>query len=194
MSQIRIEKAFEDAIYDYMAAVLDSSFGADVVPVIWDKQIADSKNNQSPKRPPVPYLTLNISTPPFKEGNSEIIYKELDTYTLPMRKAFTVTASVYAGAEIPGGFGYYDVMVAIMDGLELESFKSILRKAGLAIRGNENPIDLSALQETVYEFRSSVDIFLAYSKPVDDITGQIDKVEVEGTIGDFEVSQTIPQS
>lgn len=194
MSQIRIEKTFEDAIYDYMAAVLDASFGANVVPVIWDKQIADSENNPNPKRPPLPYVTLNISTPPFKEGDSEIKYKELDTYTLPMRKAFTVTASVYAKAEIPGGFGYYDVMVAITDGLELESFKSILRKAGLAIRGSENPIDLTALLETVFEFRSSVDIFLAYAKPVDDITGQIDKVGMTGEIGDFEVSQTIPQS
>ena len=194
MSQIRIEKAFEDAIYDYMTAVLDSNFGVGVVPVIWDKQITDSKNNQSPPRPPVPFLTLNISTPPFKEGDSEIKYKELDTFTLPMRKAFTVTASIYAGAEIPGGFGYYDVMVVITDGLELESFKSILRKAGLAIRDNSDPIDLSFLLETVFEFRASVDIFLAYSKPVDDITGQIDKVGMTGTIGDFEVNQTIPQS
>lgn len=194
MSQIRIEKAFEDAIYDYMAAVLDASFGADVIPVIWDKQIADSNNNQSPKRPDLPYVTLNISTPPFKEGDSEIKYKEIDTYTLPMRKAFTVTASVYAGAEIPGGFGYFDVMTAITDGLELESFKSILRKAGLAIRGSENPVELSALLETVFEFRASVDIFLAYAKPVDDIAGQIDSVEVTGTVGDFEVNQTIPQS
>lgn len=194
MSQIRIEKSFEDAIYDYMAAVLDATFGADVVPVIWNMQIADSNNNRKPKRPPVPFVVLNISTPPFKEGDSEIKYKELDTYTLPMRKAFTVTASVYAPAEIQGGFGYFDVMTAITDGLELESFKSILRKAGLAIRDNTAPIDLSSLLETVFEFRASVDIFLAYSKPVDDVTGQIDKVEMTGTIGDFEVNQTIPQS
>lgn len=194
MSQIRIEKAFEDAIYDYHAAVLDATFGAGVVPVIWDKQIADSENNKNPKRPPLPYVTLNISTPPFKEGDSEIKYKELDTYTLPMRKAFTVTSSVYSKAEIPGGFGYFDVMSAITDGLELESFKSILRKAGLAIRSNSAPIDLSSLLETVFEFRASVDIFLAYSKPVDDVTGQIDKVEMTGTVGDFEVNQTIPQS
>jgi hypothetical protein len=195
MAQVRIDPIIEKAIYDFIVAVLTATFGADVVKVIWDKQISDSRQNQSPKRPDLPFVTLNISTLPFKEGDAEIKYKELDTFSFPMRKAFTLTANAYAGPNLGAApnddKGYYNIIEAIVHALQLESFQQILRKAGISIRGNATPIELSDLLESVFEFRVGVDIFLGYSKVVDDVTGQIDTVHTEGTIGTFNIEETI---
>lgn len=197
MSQIRVDKNIEKAIYDFFNAVLESDFGPGTIPVMWDKQIADSRNNQSPKRPNSPFFTLNISTPPMKEGNAEIIYKGLDTFSFPFRKAFTVSGNIYSPAEFDtplGKRGYFNVIESVTNAIELESFRSILRQAGISAREVSAPVDLSELLESVFEFRSSVDFFMAYSKVVDDVIGQIDKVNVKGTVEGFEIIQNIPEN
>jgi hypothetical protein len=142
-------------------------------------------------------VTLNISTLPSKEGNAEMTYKSLDTFSFPMRKAFVVSVNVYANEKIStlvGDKGYYNVIESIINASELETYRSILRQAGISYRNNSEPVDLSELLESIYEFRASTDLFMAYIKVVNDVVGQIDKVNLKGTVGDFETIQDIPES
>jgi hypothetical protein len=160
----RLNQEKEDAIYDWAYASLDSE-----IPVIWDKPNAP--------RPVLPYLTLNIIGGPILIGDRPVKkYKELDTWTVQFKYRFTLSVNM---------FGYEDhlsKMNTLLHSLYLPSKIEILNLVGLANWGIDGPRDISALIDTEWEYRSQADIFMSYGEDIDDITGEIQKIELNEQI------------
>jgi hypothetical protein len=166
MAQYRLDEAIEKGIFDFIIAAT----GFDNNKVIWDKQDVAAPRNAV--KPALPYITLNISSGPSSLGGPELRYKELDTFTLPMRKAFTLTCNVFSN------LGWLEIAQQIVDGLEVPSIREKLRLADISQNGVHGDIlDISELLDTKHEGRAAVDLFLAYTKSIDDVAGEIQKVE-----------------
>jgi hypothetical protein len=162
-SAYRLDKDKEDAIHNWVKTAL----GFEGNKVIWDRS--------NIRRPERPYATLNISSGPRNVGRaSEERYKELDTFQYAIRKVFTLTVGIY------GGNGYLKKLEDVIDSLQKPTIQTILRQAGLANWGSEDPIDLSSLLDTKFEDRASVDFLLAYGKAIEDTPGEIQNVRMYG--------------
>lgn len=159
----RLDQTKEDAIYDWAIASLVN------IPVIWDKPNAP--------RPALPYVTLNIIGGPIPVGDRPVRrYKTLDTWTFYFKYRITLSINI---------FGYEDHLIkmnTMLNSLYLPSKIEILNLAGMACWGTDGPRDLSVLMDTEWEFRSHADVFLSYGKNVDDVPGEIQKLEVNGQI------------
>lgn len=161
----RLNQEKEDAIYDFIVASCPSAT------VIWDKP------NDTVERPVKPYITLNVIFGPEKIGDrGEFYYKELDTFTYKFVKKFTLSVNIYADSY------YLNIMNDLINSLDLSSKLSILRLKGLAIWGKQGPNDIPEVVDTIWEQRSHLDIFMSYGETVDDIPGEIQKVELNGQI------------
>lgn len=164
----RINEDLENALYDFLASIC-SKFT-----VIWDKQ--DSQGSQKGIKPEGPYLTMNIISGPSKIGGSSETYKELDTFTYS--HTFTFTLSIQSFAQN----GHLEVLQDILSGTVLPTKLAILRKVGLAIWILGDPVDISSLRNTGHEMRGSLDIDFAYSVEIDDQPGEIQTVDIDGTL------------
>lgn len=160
-ADFRISSTKEDAITDWVETVTGISF-------FW--------NRQDTHRPAMPYGILNIVSGPNKEGNAAIKYKTLDTFTYLFKKTFTLSIDIIADNQ------HLRLMSDILDSLELPSFLTNLRIAGLAYRGNSDIFDISELLNAKDVRRCTVDIFFAYGQDKDDVSGQVDKIKAAGTI------------
>jgi len=160
----RLDQAKEDAIYDWAVASLGSE-----VSIIWDKP--------NTERPELPYVTLNIIGGPIPLGDRPAReYKELDTWVYYFKKRVTLSIHI---------FGYSDhlnKMGTLLNSLYLDSKVEILNLAELACWGYDGPMDMSEFIDTEWEFRSYADIFLSYGTDVDDVCGEIHKIEVNNQI------------
>ncbi|MCK5318362.1 MAG: hypothetical protein KAJ55_10620 [Anaerolineales bacterium] len=179
MGQYRLDEAKEEAIFDFIVA----ASGLAESQVIWDKQ--DIAGSRKAVKPALDYITMNISAGPSSQGAPELKYKELDTYEMPFRRAFTLTINVYSN------LGWISLAHAIASAKDLESKRSILRLAGISILDHSDILDISELLDTKHEGRATVDLFLSDCVVRDDITGEIHKVGLTGTTGDFETEQEI---
>lgn len=182
MGHYRLDQTKEDAIFDFV--VTATSIATPDVKVIWDKQ--DIAGSRKAVKPALPYITMNISSGPNLIHTPEITYKELDTFTQPFRYAMTLTINVFSNDNWLG------LAQEILEGLDLETKKSILRLAGVAQAGlASDVVDISELLDTKHEGRASFDIPLGFTREVDDVIGEIQKVEVTSTIGTLETTNTI---
>ena len=171
----RLSEVIEKGCWDFVVGA--TSIDTPSEKVIWDKQ--DIVAARSAVKPALDYITLNISAGPRSLGSPEIIYKELDTFTLPMRRAFTLTINVFANE------GWLEKAQEIVEALELPTKRDKLRLAGISQIGlHGDVLDVSALLDTKHEGRASVDLFLAYTKEIDDEMGEIQKVEYTSEITD----------
>lgn len=160
----RLDQQKEDAIYDWAVASLGVG-----TPVIWDKPNAP--------RPELPYSTLNIIGGPIPVGDRPSrTYKELDTWTYHFK--FRMTLSV----NILGYSDHLTKMNTLLNSLYLPTKIEILNTVGLACWGVDGPRDLSVKMDTEWELRSHADIFLSYGEDVDDVPGEIQKIELNGQI------------
>ena len=177
MGQHRLDETKEKACWDFVVGATSIS-NADKK-VIWDKQDIVAPRNA--KKPALPYITLNISAGPALVAAPEFNYKEDDTFTYNMRKQFTLTINVFANE------GWLKLAQEIKEALHLPTKRGILRQAGLAQDGIPSDVlDVSALLDTKHEGRATFDLPLAYNEEVDDVSGEIRKVEIESTVGTFE--------
>lgn len=169
-----IDATKQDAIFDFIVAAT----GLAEEKVIWAMPDIE--------RPVVPYITMNISSGPRKTGAAEVRFEGTqDTFKYPMRKEITLTVNSYSQS------GWLATLGGIVDALEIPTKQQILRDAGIAIITSEDPVDVSALLNDEHEGRGSVDIMLAYCDIVNDISGEIESVKIDQTVGTFESSQTI---
>lgn len=160
----RLNQVLEDGIFDWVTACLDSN-----VAVIWDKP--------DETRPEKPYCTLNILSGPFNVNTrGENSYKELDTYEYYFNKRFTLSVNIYGNEYTNKQIDY------ILNGTMLETKLQILRVAGLSIWGINGPNDISRPIDSEYELRNQLDIYFSYGELVEDITGEIHKVSLNGDI------------
>lgn len=166
MANYRLDETMELAIYNWITAASGINF-------IWDKQ--DISGSGDAIRPDFPYGTLDILNI-GNDGEAAQKYKELDTYTYQFKKIFTLSIDVFTKNA------HFEIMSNILDSLELASFLVTLQNAGIAVWGNSDPLDLSALEDTAHVLRAHTDIFMAYGKDKDDVSGEIQKVNIEGAI------------
>lgn len=163
----RLNTALEKAIYDFVTSATGIQW-------IWDKQ--DSQGSQKGEKPVLPYGTMNISAGPSKVSYSSESYKELDTFTYKHVYAFTLTLNSYAQND------HLKILTDILSSIDLPTKQTILRSAGLAIWNIGDPIDISILQNTGHEMRGSVDIEMSYGVEIDDAPGEIQTVDIDGTL------------
>ena len=180
MGQYRLDETKEKAIFDFIVA---ASGLAGAGQVIWDKQ--DVAGPRKAVKPSLDYITMNISAGPSSLGVPELVYKELDTYERPFRRAFTLTVNVYSN------LGWISLASKIADSKDLDSKRAILRLAGISILNHGDILDISELLDTKHEGRATVDLFLSDCVVRDDITGEIHDVALKGTTGTFETEQLI---
>ena len=179
MAQYRLDEVKEEAIFDFIVA----ASGFDEGQVIWDKQ--DVAGPRKAVKPDLDFITMNISAGPSSQGTPELKYKELDTFELPFRRNFTLTINVISN------LGWLSDAQKIADSKDLESKVSILRLAGISVLSAGDVLDISELLDTKHEGRATVDFFLSDCVTREDISGEIHKVGLTGTVGDFETEQTI---
>lgn len=164
VNKYRLDRTKEDTIYDWAVA----SLGPDIR-VIWDKPNED--------RPPLPYVTLNIISGPIMLGDRPATkYKSLDTWVYQFKYRITLSVNVIGYAK------HQEMMATLLNSLHLGSKIEILNLGGLANWGYDGPRDLSTFMDTEWEYRSQADIFLSYGEDVEDVTGEIQKLEVNGQI------------
>lgn len=177
MGHFRLDEAKEKACWDFVVGA--TSISTPDKKVIWDKQDVVAPRNA--RKPALPYITLNISAGPALIAAPEFNHKEDDTFTYNMRKQFTLTINVFANE------GWLGLAEEIREALHLPTKRAVLRQGGLAQDGiPSNVLDISALLDTKHEGRATFDLPLAYTDTVDDVSGEIRKVEIEGTVGTFE--------
>ncbi|MEW5803914.1 MAG: hypothetical protein AB1847_17605, partial [bacterium] len=173
----RLDEAKETAIYQWISSVLK-------IETIWDKPNA--------LRPALPYATMNISLGSRSTGAPEEIYKALDTFTYPNRKVMTLTVNIYADNA------YLAYMEKLINSINLPSVQDKLYAAGMAVWDHSDPVDISTLLDTKYEYRVSIDIFIAYAVDADDTPGEIQRVSIDGAVndtgGDLTFHQTIGET
>lgn len=162
----RLDQVKEDAIYDFIKAVVGSN-----VNVIWDKP--------GENRPEKPYVTLCIISGPTKIGNrTGMIRKETDTYIRYFQKKITLSVGVFTDSND----GY--IINNIQDATLLDDKLTYLRNKGIAIWDIIGPFDISKVIDDDWEYRSHLDIIMSYGENKDDITGEIRKVEINNIIID----------
>ena len=182
MGQHRLDETREKAIFDFTVA--STSIATPSKKVIWNLQ--DVAGGRKAVKPALPYITLNISSGPILAHTPEFKHKETDTFTYSFRYTFTLTVNVFANENWLG------LAQEILEGLDLETKKSILREASVAQAGMPSDVvDISALLDTKHEGRAGFDIPLGYTREVDDAPGEIRKVELTSTIGTFETTNVI---
>ena len=174
MGQYRLSKATEKAIFDFVLA----ASGFDNGQIIWDKQsVAGSRKAV---KPDLDYITLNISGGPSLQGTPEVNYKELDTYETTFRRAFTVTINIISN------LGWLSDAQKIADSIFLDGKRAILTAANVAVLSAGPVLDISELLDTKFEGRATVDLFMSDCVVREEVSGEVAKVGITGTIGDIE--------
>lgn len=163
----------ENALIDWVKTATGLPGGK----VIWDKP--------SISRPALPYATLDIPTT-VNDGRHERKFKSLDTWTISIGKLFTLNVQVISDDN------HMDLASQIGDAIEREGLNSILLAVGIVAREVLDITDVSALLNTKFEPRGSVDVMMNYVKEYDDNEGEIQSVTVTGQ-GDLDgINPTIP--
>lgn len=152
-----------------------------VLPEEWTVTRAESVSGKDGPRPPKPYLTLKIISGPRKltlddnvcfngksEGSRNFNLVGIRGYTLSI-KSF--------------GIDYIDALEDVSTCLDDPDLNTFLKQeADIAITNKGDVIDVSALLETGYERRGSLDIIFNSSKNKETSIGLIENVEVSGSI------------
>lgn len=154
-----LDAAKENAIHGWVEDATGLS-------AIWARQDAN--------RPALPFISLDISSGPRKENTPPVTYKEQDIFTYRFNHVFTLSVNLFALD------GHLSLLNRLIQSQDLPSKRQVLESAGIAIHGSSDPLDISQLLETDYEFRATMDWFMAYGEDIDDNTGEIQKVRVQG--------------
>lgn len=174
MGQYRLDEVKEKGIFDFIIAA--SGFANNKV--IWDKQ--DVVGPRKAVKPALPYITLNISAGPARQGTPELIYKELDTFDRPLRREFTLTVNVYSN------LGWLEMASQIADAIYLDTKRDILKAVEVSILDTGDILDISELLDTKHEGRATVDFFMSDCIVRTDEPGEVATTEITQTIGDIE--------
>lgn len=169
--------AIDTTLMDAIQAFFVSATGLAGAKVIWLKP--------NIKRPAVPYVGLNVISGPRPIGMAETLYKELDTYNFPMRHEITLSVNSYADS------GWLTTIQKAINARELPTKRAILRAAGVSIVNIADPLDVSALLNDQFEGRGAVDFILSYGTLETDVSGEIESVKIDQTVGTFDSTQTI---
>jgi hypothetical protein len=172
----RIGSALELTIFNFISA----SSG---VTTIWDKQSTDLDGFID--KPALPFVLMDITSGPALEGRPTFKHKIIDTYTYSFKWKFSLTIDVFAQTL------HMAIANKIIQGLALPTKRAILNAGNIASRTNTEPIDLTELVNNNFEQRSQFSIDMAYNEDVDDVTGEIQTVIVNGTVDNINFTKII---
>ena len=134
---------------------------------------------QNELRPILPYASINIIAGPVPDGTPQKKYKTTNTFTYLFRSMITLSVQVFSNTN------HLALLRKLINSLTLPSHRQLLRAAGLSVYNDTSisPIDISALINTGIEKRGSIDITMAYADEVDDLSGEIVKMQLKGEAG-----------
>ena len=180
MSHYRLKQSIEDAIFDWLTAILPATT------ILWDKQDVQAPGDSTKEAAEEPLLSLNIISGPTKVGTASQRYDStLDTFVYQFHKSFVLSINVYTYSD------HLAMISQILNGTEMPKFLSILKTADVSIWTTTGPRDLSELLNTGHRFRANVDITFAYSEETQDDPDRIETTVVTATINNREVENTI---
>ena len=181
MSHYRLKQELEDAIFDWLTAILPVG-----VVVLWDKQSVQGPEDATKEAAPEPLVSLNILAGPDKVGTAGQRFDEdAGAFVYTFHKKFTLSINIYAYQD------HLLLMSKILNAMEMPKFSAILRAAGLSAWTASDPRDLSELLNTGYRFRVNTDIVFAYSEEEVDGSDSVGSVVVTGVVNGREVQNTI---
>lgn len=178
----RLNSSYEDAIVQWAYAVLG-------IPVMWDFQDAPS-TGRGPRRKQIklPYATVGYVVGPRSSSfQYDLSYKEATTFTYKFYKDFTIAINIYAKES------HMSLMESLINSVHLPTKKAVLREAGLSFWGNTDPLDLSELLDTKSQLRVVSDFDFAYRTDVEDATGLIEVVNIDGELDDITIDMTVKE-
>jgi hypothetical protein len=174
------DKALRKAIYDWAVAYTPVA-EEDELSVIW--------SNQGVKRPPVPYVSLNIIAGPVKSGGQDDL-ETLDSGDTRVSGFREITLSInYFG---PNAIGY---LSALQTSVEFPDVTTYFKSKDIAYISDTGVRDLNGLLENRFENRAQMDMrFRVLSEALasvvigeeEEIITAIEHVVIENELDDTE--------
>lgn len=142
---------------------------------------------QGAPRPALPYMSFKITTPAYKTGDDDARVVSGTTYNVGGQRRMTVSFHSYA-VEHEDAYNY---MGLLQSSFETQSIQEVLRRAGVAVWVIGTVADLSQLLNTGYESRAQMDVTFGIAANITEDLGEIDTVEVTGTITTDQGTQVV---
>ena len=155
--------SLQDAIYDWLAPIVSPR------QIIW--------RNQKAPQPTSAYYALDITSLAIAEGNGMEIQVSGSQRTLVQRRHAVLNLQSFGAQATESLFDLKSFMY-------LESSREALTAANLAVLNDEDVLELSALIDTDFQERASMDLLLGYTRSDLDGSNWIEIVEVTDTFGD----------
>ena len=166
----RILQEHKDAIYDWMYSIYPA------MSIIWD--------NQDEARPTDNYILLGVITSGNLDANADKLYPDgVDKITYRTYKNLTLSVNVFSQAD------YFQIADAIVDSQFYDDVRLTLKISGLVIRKSMPVTDLTAIEETNYTKRCSVDFMLAYTIDRTITASRLSRIRGEVDGAEFDVTQ-----
>ena len=170
----RILQAHKDAIYDWMYSIYPA------MTIIWD--------DQDEAKPTDNYILLGIITSGNLDASADKLYPDdagliKDKITYRTYKNLTLSVNVFSQAD------YFQIADAIVDSQFYDDIRLTLKISGLVIRKSMPVTDLTAIEETNYTKRCSVDFMLAYTIDRTITASRLSRIRGEVDGAEFDVTQ-----
>lgn len=143
--------------------------------------VAEPEVPNSP-RPPRPYLTLKMISPAIKQGDdsAENVADDMgastEVWNRGGQRKLVVDFNCYGKSHEQA----YDYLSLWQSSLDLETVQTNLRKAGIAVWLASNVADLSALLNTGYEGRATLQVEFGIASNLTEDLGSIETINVDG--------------
>jgi hypothetical protein len=170
----RFNSTYENAFVAWVKFVLGSTFT-----VLWDKQDIAT--------PEMPYALLSYLTAGnIENATTTRIFNNDKSTTLVTHETLTLSVNIFDNSG-----DYLNKITKLKRSFSDDIVLQTFHLAGLSCRDFSATQDLSALQETSYEFRAQSDFVFAYAiETAEKDTGYIDRVSGEILDIDFDVDLT----
>lgn len=175
--------SLDKTVQDYIQEFARTLLAPEITHVIWARP---KKPGENASRPAKPYASLEILTPPALEfPRSEMVNVDDDNYKHLNRYLFSVTLNVYSESD-----DYMELVNRFSDQINFADTHEFFQPKKLAFYDVTNPVDLSELISTGWEYRAAIDLSFRWLKEVIEDTSTIHYVNIDGT-GNAESGETI---
>jgi hypothetical protein len=177
------KETIENVWFDVVKSVVSRDFKV----VFSEKLFARDSLNVNGPRPPKPYITLKLITGPLVKGSFDEIRPvpgKPTRSTLSGERQYTMNLISYG----EGGVDALDLIQTLMDSPSIRTkFKS---DADISIVNRGGITDISALLETGFEVRATLDVVFNKSVNVEIETGAIEGICIDGILDIEDQRQT----
>jgi hypothetical protein len=156
----RIQRAFYDWTRDQTDGVIDAQS------ILW--------RDGSEPLPPRPCVTLKVTSGPQRVGlQDSLMYDQGNRFTIGGQRVMVVSIQVFGNKQM--GPKAYQLATDLSSSLSKLTILDRLRASGVAIQGQTNVTNITALEESEYEERAQFDVTLGVAQNVVDDPGIIEQ-------------------